>query len=113
VSELQGLGATLTELGDAGVQILAVSPDPNEKSQELAERLRARYRFLTDRDLALTRRYGLVHARGGPDGGDVPIPTTIVIDRAGIVRWLSIADNYQVRPDPAEVARAVRALRSP
>jgi hypothetical protein len=43
----------------------------------------------------------------------VPIPTTIVIDRAGIVRWLSIADNYQVRPDPTEVARAVRALRSP
>jgi len=101
----------LTELGDAGVQILAVSPDPNQKSQELAQRLRARYRFLADGDLALTRRYGLLHARGGPRGEDVPIPTTVVIDRQGIVRWLSIGDNYQVRPDPHDVARAVRALR--
>ena len=100
----------LTELGDQGVQILAISPDPNEKSQELAERLRARYRFLTDHDLAVTRRYGLVHAGGGNKGQDVPRPTTIVIDRRGIVRWLARADNFQVRPDAADVARAVRDL---
>ena len=92
------------------MQILAISPDSNERSQALAERLRARYRFLTDRDLTVTRRYGLVHARGGPNGGDVPLPTTVVVDRREIVRWLSLADNYRVRPDPAEVTRSVRAL---
>ncbi len=92
------------------MQILAISPDSNEKSQELAERLRARYRFLTDHDLAVTRRYGLVHAGGGNKGQDVPRPTTIVIDRRGIVRWLARADNFQVRPDAADVARAVRDL---
>ena len=92
------------------MQILAISPDSNEKSQELAERLRARYRFLTDRDLTVTRRYGLVHARGGNKGQDVPRPTTVVIDRQGIVRWLARADNFQVRPDAADVARAVRDL---
>ena len=110
MSELQGLGAVLTELGDKGVQILAISPDANERSQELAERLQARYRFLADRDLAMTRRYGLVHARGGPNGQDVPAPATVVLDRDGIVRWLTVADSFQVRPDPADVARAVRAI---
>jgi peroxiredoxin len=89
---------------------LAISPDPNARSQELAERLKARYRFLTDADLAVTRRYGLVHARGGNRGQDVPRPTTVVVDRQGIVRWLSLADSIQVRPDPAAVARAVRGL---
>lgn len=92
------------------MQILVVSPDPNAKSQELAERLKARYRFLTDADLAVTRRYGLLHARGGHRGQDVPRPTTIVIDRQGVVRWLSLADYIQVRPDATEVARAVRGL---
>ena len=101
----------LTELGDEGVQILAISPDANERSQELAERLKARYRFLADRDLAVTKNYGLVHARGGPNRQDVPAPATIVLDRDGIVRWLTVADNYQVRPDPADVARAVRAIK--
>jgi peroxiredoxin len=100
----------LTELGDQGVQILAISPDPNERSQQLAERLRARYRFLTDRDLAVTRRYGLLHARGGNRGQDVPRPTTVVLDRHGVVRWLQLADTIQVRPDPTDVARAVRQL---
>jgi peroxiredoxin len=92
------------------VQILAISPDSNERSQALAERLRARYRFLTDRDLTVTRRYGLVHTRGGNNGQDVPRPTTVVIDRQGIVRWLWLADNIQVRPEPGDVSRAVRGL---
>lgn len=92
------------------MQILVISPDPNAKSQELAERLKARYRFLADADLAVTRRYGLVHARGGNRGQDVPRPTTVVVDRQGIVRWLSLADYIQVRPDAADVARAVRGL---
>jgi len=102
----------LTELGDQGVQIIAISPDPNEKSQELAQKLRARYRFLADRDLAVTRRYGLLHAHGGHKGQDVARPTTVVIDRRGIVRWLQLADSIQIRPDPTDVARAVRQLGS-
>jgi peroxiredoxin len=100
----------LTELADTGVQILAISPDSNERSQQLAERLRVSYRFLADGDLAVTRRYGLVHAGGGPGGRDVPRPATIVIDRNGVIRALLLTDNYQIRPDPRDVARAVRAL---
>ena len=47
--------------------------------------------------------------RGEP-GARRALPTTVVVDRREIVRWLSLADNYRVRPDPAEVTRAVRAL---
>ena len=93
-----------------GVQILAISPDRNEQSQELADRLRVSYRFLADTDLAVTRGLGLVHVRGGGDGQDVPTPATIVIDRHGIVRWTAYADNFQTRPDPGDVVRAVKAL---
>ena len=58
----------------------------------------------------MTRRLGLVHAGGGEDGKDVPRPATIVIDREGVVRWMRLADNVQVRPDAGEVLRAIRAL---
>ena len=110
MAELQGLGAALSEAEQGGLEIIAISPDPNERSQKLAEGLRLGYRFLADRDLAVARRYGLVHSRGGPGGEDVPRPTTVVLDRDGVVRWFSISRNYQVRPDPVEVLRAVRAL---
>ena len=110
MAELQGLGAELSEAEKAGVEIIALSPDTNEQSHRMAEGLKLNYRFVADRDLAVARRYGLVHLRGGPSGEDVPRPATVVLDRAGVVRWLSVSDNYQVRPDAGEVLRAVRAL---
>ena len=76
----------------------------------MADGLHLGYRFVADRDLAVTRRYGLVHARGGSEGQDVPRPATVVLDRDGVVRWFSVSSNYQVRPDPGDVLRAVRAL---
>jgi peroxiredoxin len=110
MAELQGLGAQLSEAERAGVEIVAISPDPNERSQQVAEGLRLGYRFLADRDLEVARRYGLVHAGGGPDGRDVPRPATVVLDRDGVVRWFSVSRNFQIRPDPDDVLRAVRAL---
>jgi peroxiredoxin len=110
MAELQGLGAQLSEAERAGVEIVAVSPDSNEQSQKVAEGLRLNYRFLADRDLTVARRYGLVHASGGPDGQDVPRPATIVVDRDGFVRWFSVSRNFQVRPDPGDVLRVVRSL---
>ena len=110
MAELQGLGAALSEAERAGVEIVAVSPDSNEQSQEVADDLRLGYRFLADRDLAVARRYGLLHAGGGPHRQDVPRPATVVLDRNGVVRWFSVSRNVQVRPDPDDVLRAVRAL---
>ena len=108
MAELQGLGAALSEAEREGVAIVAVSPDPNERSQKLADGLRLGYRFVADRDLAVTRRYGLVHPRGGSEGQDVPRPATVVLDRDGVVRWFSASSNFQVRPDPDAVLRALR-----
>ena len=107
MAELQGLGAITHELEATGAEILAISPDPNERSQQLADQLRVGHRFLADTDLAVTRRLGVVHRGGGAGGKDVPRPATIVIDRQGVVRWAFFADNVQVRPDPREVLRAV------
>src|SRR5438034_291826 len=35
---------------------------------------------------------------------------TVVLDRDGVGRWFSVSRNFQVRPDPDDVLRAVRAL---
>jgi hypothetical protein len=40
----------------------------------------------------------------------VPLPATVIVDRNGRVRWVSVTDNFQVRPDPALVARVLRDL---
>src|SRR2546427_9139510 len=113
MSELQGLGAKLSEAERAGVEIVAVSPDPNERSQKVAEGLRLGYRFVADRDLAVARRYGLVHAAGGPDGQDVPRPAMVVLDRDGVVRWFSVRDRKSTRLNSShsQISYAVFCLK--
>ncbi|MGH7321398.1 MAG: peroxiredoxin family protein [Candidatus Rokuibacteriota bacterium] len=74
MAEFQGLGPQLSEAERASVEIVAVSPDPDERGQQVAEGLRLGYRFLADRDLAVTRRYCPVHPGGGADGQNVPRP---------------------------------------
>src|SRR2546426_12828254 len=103
MAELQGLGAHLSQAEKAGVEIVAVSPDPNERSQKIAEGLHLGYRFLADRDLAVTRRYGLVHAGAGPNGQDVPRPAPAWWDAMGVGAGFSATANFRVRPAPATV----------
>ena len=97
-------------LNDLGAQILAVSVDPQERSQQLADGLRLSYRFLSDQKLEVIRRYGLEHAGAGRGGQDIARPSTIIVDKAGVIRWMSLPDRYSVRPDPQEIVAAVKAL---
>src|SRR5437660_11733864 len=113
MAELQGLGAHLSQAEMAGVEIVAVSPDPNERSQKIAEGLHLGYRFLADRDLAVTRRYGLVHARAGANGQDAPRPAAVGLDRDGVDRRLSVRRSLQFRPDHEDVLRPGRARQRP
>lgn len=64
--------------------------------------------FLRDVDGAATRTLGL-HAPGATPAGlevlgyqaDAAVPTVLVVDANGIVRFIDVADNYRLRPDPS------------
>jgi hypothetical protein len=40
----------------------------------------------------------------------LPIPTTILVDADGTVRWIDQSDDYQRRSDPERVLGAIRAV---
>lgn len=69
--------------------------------------------MLPDPDLAITDRFGLRNPRNfAPRPGVIiplPIPTTILVDAGGIVRWVDQATDYMRRSDPQRVLAAVRA----
>jgi hypothetical protein len=46
---------------------------------------------------------------GGIPGGApaLPIPTTVLTDARGIVRWIDQSENYQRRSDPDRVRAAL------
>jgi alkyl hydroperoxide reductase subunit AhpC len=62
---------------------------------------------LADGQLGLTNAGGLVHEHAGPNGEDISTPTTILLDRKGIVRWIYRSGQVVSRLSPDEVLQAV------
>jgi peroxiredoxin len=62
---------------------------------------------LSDETRSLSETAGLIHAHAGPDGGDADVPTTILVDRRGIVRWLYRSPAVIVRLSPDDVLQAI------
>jgi len=69
--------------------------------------------MLADREVALITRLGIrnqgFHSGIPGQAKSLPIPTTVLIDAQGIVRWIDQHENYQSRSDPAIVMAAVEA----
>jgi alkyl hydroperoxide reductase subunit AhpC len=67
---------------------------------------------LADETRSLSEAAGVIHPHAGPDGGDADAPTTILVDRQGIVRFLYRSPSVIERLSPDEVLREVdRAMR--
>jgi len=68
--------------------------------------------MLSDHDLSVTRALGLENqnpAMKPPGLEGLPIPTTILVDREGIVRWIDQADDYTIRSQPERVLAALES----
>ena len=91
---------------------MTVSSDtPNEiRTQRSKHGCHAR--MLSDSQLEVTDRYGLRNPTNITPKGikGMPIPTTILVDAAGTVRWIDQAENYQVRAHPDRVLQAIRSM---
>ena len=92
---------------------MAVSSDTVDKIASGMRKHGLRAVMLSDPDLVVTDRYNLRNPKNFAlkSGVIVPlaIPTTVLVDGAGIVRWIDQADDYQKRSDPERVLAAIRA----
>jgi peroxiredoxin len=102
------------ELDARGIQIVALCADTPEQIREGRAKHGLRAILLADPDLHVTDLYNLRNPRnftptpGGPFRA-LPIPTTILADAQGIVRWIDQSSDYQIRSNPERVLAAIRA----
>ena len=55
---------------------------------------------------------GLDVAASNADGtAVVPMPTTVIVDGSGLIRWIDVHPDYVTRSEPAEVLAADDAAR--
>ncbi len=100
-----------------GVQIVTLCTDSPAQIRAGRAKHGARAVMLSDETLAVTDRFNLRNPTNfapGKGGGlptlrALPIPTTILVDAPGIVRWIDQSTDYQVRSDPERVRAALNA----
>lgn len=76
------------------------------ETKDLAQKSQEQFPHLTviaDTDTKLIQAINVLHKDANPSGGDSAMPTTIVVDRDGVVRWIYRGDNVLGRLAPADL----------
>ncbi|HXC49676.1 MAG TPA: peroxiredoxin family protein [Candidatus Limnocylindrales bacterium] len=111
VAELRRWNELEPELDAHGIRIVTVCSDSAEQIRKGRTKHRLKANMLPDPDLAITDRYNLRNPKNfAPKPGVViplPIPTTILVDASGIVRWIDQSTDYMQRSDPETVRTAI------
>lgn len=108
-----------------GVEIIALSRDTREQVARHRARDGLSFTMLSDPALKVIGQFGLIHQKGLafhtftilgiPLGWPtrfqrMAIPTTLIVDETGIVRWIDQADDYRQRGDAARIRAALRQV---
>ena len=94
---------------------MALSVDERDEQQLMIDRVAEEYgaqidfTLLADPDNAVIDRYGVFN----PDDSRrraIPHPTTLVIDKHGVVHWKFIEIDYRIRPTNDDILAALAEL---
>ncbi len=98
-----------TDLDAHEIQLVTICTDTPAQLRKGHPKHGAKAVMLSDPHLEITNLYNLRNDNAvRPTGfGSLPIPTTILVDAEGIVRWIDQADDYMIRSAPERVLAAV------
>lgn len=106
MAQLKELSIQYEDIKQSGAEILMISPQPHNKSKELAETLGAGFRFVMDRDNKIAIELGIDSKNGVPIGygmsdydKDTVLPTTIIVDEYQKIIYLNQTNDYRKRPE--------------
>src|SRR5262245_45256551 len=100
VRDLHEWEARLDSLAGRRTRVVAVSPDRVDELREFRRKTGFKMTLLADPENQVIRRYNLQNWNFTPRRGpfrELVIPTTLLIDDKGIVRWLDQASDFRVR----------------
>ena len=115
-------------LGERGFELIAISPQKPDGSLTSAESNELTYSVASDPgnqiatalgiltepspdSIAAQLKLGLDLTEVNADGGKaLPMPTVVVVDAAGIIRWIDVHPNYTTRSEVPDILTAVDAV---
>jgi peroxiredoxin len=85
-----------------------VANDSPDKLAALRQDQGLEYPVLIDPGAGTIRAYGVLNE----GHGSIAHPTALLIDTESVVRFVRVDEDYKIRPLPAELSAALRALRA-
>jgi alkyl hydroperoxide reductase subunit AhpC len=104
--ELGQLESRHEDFARRNTRVIVVSMEET-KDAELTQVKCPHLLVLTDAGRGLSEAAGVVHAHAAPDGRDIDVPTTVIVDKQGTVRWLYRTPEVIARLSPDDVLDAV------
>jgi peroxiredoxin len=84
-----------------------IANDGPKRLADLLEEQRLRYPLLVDPDATTIRAFGVLNEAAG----EIPHPTTVILDTSGVARFVRVDEDYTVRPAPEELFEVLEALQ--
>ena len=88
------------------MRVVAASLDDLAESAQTQQQF-AHLTVLSDREQSLARAAGVIGPQHSPTGGEAAAPTTVLIDRRGVARWVFRPERYLSRLSPGELLSAI------
>ncbi len=104
IGQLEDFQRLLPLLESYNIQLLAISPDDQATTENTQRKFGQGYLFLSDKDLAVTRSYGLESTES------LPHPALFLVDREGVLRWYYASQDYTSRPSPEQVEGIINEI---
>lgn len=119
--ELEALQAVVPDIESAGASVVAISPQLEKYSKQVARKLNLTFNVLADKGNKAASAFGLVFTlpdelRGiyakfgidlerfnGDDSWTLALPGRFVLDQQGTVLSADVNPDYTKRPEPADI----------
>jgi peroxiredoxin len=103
------------EINDSGARLILITPRPLETTRRVADFFEVEFEFWLDESLSIAKSLGLVMESAVPEdyrseyGEDTVWPTSLVVDRDGIIRYTELSRFIADRPSPQKLLSIVKS----
>lgn len=104
------------EITATGARLILITPRPLETTRRVANFFDVDFEFWLDESLQIAHRLGLVVESGVPDdyrneyGSDTLWPTTLIVDKHGVIRHSQLSRFVADRPNPEKLLAIVKKM---
>jgi peroxiredoxin len=102
---------SMSRIIDLEAQVIGISVNDESSNREFADRNHLPFPVLTDHNAEAVKAYGLTPEDAvGPDGYEFVKRSVFIIDKAGIIRYVWVADSASGEPKYDEIQKVLQKI---